>query len=209
MPIILKDSIYKNIKADLDNILKDFNIKGFVVSHISQIDLCKKHNLPIVANYSFNIMNTYTINSLNNLGIERFTISPELNKNNIKTLSSMCNSEFIVYGKLPVMTTNYCLSGKTNTCTSACKNKCLNNKFSIKDKLGFIFRALPNRKSTITTIYNSKITSIDFKDLTLNCARIDFLDETFNEMNFVIDKIHRKEKLEGSDYTNGNFKRTV
>jgi putative protease len=209
MPLILKDTVYKDISLILDSITQTFNIKGFVISHISQIDICKKYNLINIGNYSLNIMNSNTIESLKELGISRFTISPELDRHNVKELSNSCNSEFIVYGKLPVMTLNYCLVGKTNGCSNSCKNSCAKNKFFIKDTLGYEFDIIPNNKSTITTIYNSKITSIDFTKLNLNVARIDFLYETFDEMNLVIKKVREGEKLEGLDYTNGNFNRTV
>ena len=64
--------------------------------------------------YYFNIFNLYSVSELKNLGVSRFTISPESNKD---IILSLCNNsclpkELIVYGKTPLMNINYCLVRK-------------------------------------------------------------------------------------------------
>ena len=43
------------------------------------------------------------------------------------------------------------------------------------------FRILPDNIQTVTTIYNSKITSIDTHDINIDILRIDILDESIDE----------------------------
>ena len=108
------------------------------------------------------------------------------------------------------MNSNYCLLGKANKCYASCDKKCLSsNKYYLKDRLGFNFRIIPDNIDTVTTIYNSKITSITHKDINVNSVRIDILDESISEINDIIDTVKTGEKLEGKNFTNGNFNRDV
>ena len=83
------------------------------------------------------------------------------------------------------------------------------SKFFLKDRLGFLFRVIPDNIDTVTTIYNSKITSIEHKDVLVDYVRIDALDESVSELNSIIDVVKSGKKLEGSNYTNGNFNRDI
>lgn len=202
MPHVIRDIHQK----DLD-IVKNFNIKGFVVSHISELELVAKYNLEIIGNFNLNIYNNYSINSLEKLHITTNTISPELDKNELLDVinKSNLNSELIVYGKLPVMTNSYCYLGKSNKCYKECDKKCMNSNsvFYLKDRMDFKFRILPDNTSTTTTIYNSKITSIKYEDIPTDFIRIDILDEDLSEIQTIINTVKSGNRFEGKDYTNG------
>ena len=89
--------------------------------------------------------------------------------------------------------------------------KCHNteNKYYLKDRMGFLFRVIPDNLQTVTTIYNSKILSIDYKDLDIDYARIDILDENIEEINNVIHTVKNYKRFEGQNYTNGHMNRDV
>ena len=91
----------------LDEIIKNFNIKGFVISHISQVEKLQKFNLEFIGNFTLNIYNNYSIKQLLDLGFSCFTPSIELNAFEISNLikNSYLPNELIVYGKLPVINT--------------------------------------------------------------------------------------------------------
>ena len=86
---------------------------------------------------------------------------------------------------------------------------CDNAKFYLKDRLGFLFRIIPDNIDTVTTIYNSKITSIEHKNICLNSIRIDALDESIEQLNSIISIAKTGKKLEGHDYTNGNLNKEI
>lgn len=71
------------------------------------------------------------------------------------------------------------------------------------------FRILFDNIQTISTIYNSKITSISPKDFGINCARIDILDENIHEINHIVEQVLANKRLEGNTYTNGNLNREI
>ena len=206
MPHILNDQKEKNI--NFENIISNFDIKGFVISHISQLERVSKYNLELIANFNLNTYNSLSIQNLTNNNFSTFTSSIELEKDEINNLNKNANllQEIIVYGKIPVMTNNYCYLGKSNKCYGECDRKCdKNSKFYLKDRMDFKFRILPDNTSTITTIYNSKTLSIKFDDIICDYVRIDILDESLDEIQNIIDTVKSGNRFEGKDYTNGNY----
>ena len=222
LPTIIRNNYNKLIKNNLSSILNSYKIKGFVISNIGNFELLKDYrDYEFICNYTFNVFNNLSIAEL---PCNTVTLSPELNKLDLQKISSNLNSrtistsisnmpktELIVYGRTPLMNSNYCLLGKTNKCYTSCKHLCNStySKFFLKDRLGFLFRVIPDNIDTVTTIYNSKITSIEHKDVFVDSVRIDALDESVAELNFIIDVVKSGKKLEGSNYTNGNFNRVI
>ena len=71
------------------------------------------------------------------------------------------------------------------------------------------FRILPDNIQSVTTIFNSKTTSISPKDFNVDFAWIDILDESIDEINSIINVIKSGNRLEGIEYTNGNLNREI
>ena len=202
MPTIIRSNL------NIESIVKNYDIKGFVLSNIGDFELLKNYlgKYKFICNYTFNVYNDLTISELK---VDTVTLSPELNKLDLQNIYAN-NTELIVYGNTPIMNSNYCLLGKSNKCYPECKKLCnSSNKYFLKDRLGFLFKIIPNNHETVTTIYNSKITSIPHKEVNVNSVRIDILDENISEINDIIKIVKTGEKLEGKIYTNGNFNRDV
>ena len=210
IPTIVKDKYVEKLKNTIEK-TTNLGISGFVISHQSQIEFVKKYELPIIGNFTLNIYNNETAKELYTLGINRIMPSVELEKLELLDLLEKNNIdiELLVYGKTPLMTNNYCYLGKSNKCYPECKKLCLeNSKFFLKDRLGFEFRIVPDNTCTITTIYNSKITSINYNDFIslISSVRIDILDESIDEIQKIINKVKNQERFEGKEYTNGRMK---
>ena len=181
MPVIVKDRFVNNIHHFVNNAIKNFDIKGFVVSEISSLEFLKQFNLDLIANYNFNIFNSYTAYELEKLGFSTITLSPELDKSDFSSIFS-ASKEVIVYGKIPLMTMSYCILGKSNRCYDGCKHLCnSNNTFYLNDRYNFKFRIIPDNTQTLTTIYNSR--NISISDIKSCSTRVDILDETIDEIN--------------------------
>jgi len=212
LPTILKPNFKNLFKDTIEKSLNKYTIKGFVVSNIGYLDLLEEYrkDYEFIGNYNLNVFNN---ESIKNLNVDTITISPELNKEEINSIAinSKLPTEFIVYGNLPLMTSSYCLLGKANRCYPECGQKCsLKNKYYLKDRMNFLFRVLPDNIQTVTTIYNSKISSIDTNEINnITNYRIDILDESVEEINNIINTVKQGNRLEGKEYTNGNLNRTV
>lgn len=140
VPSIIKAN-YKNIILNsLDDITRKFSIKGFVISNLGDFQFLEKYygNYDFVGNYSLNAFNNYSLEEYKKLGLNRITLSRELNLDGLNEILKTTNldTELIVYGNLPVMATNYCFLGKTNYCYPDCQNSCQkNNVYYLKDRL--------------------------------------------------------------------------
>ena len=219
LPPIIKAN-YKNLLINIiDKSIDTYPIKGFVISNLSNFayteKLKKKYGgkFKFIGNYTLNVFNIQTENELKNIGIdEKFTISPELDRQTIESLISNSSSrhELIIYGRTPLMYMNYCLLGKTNKCYPTCGVHCKDEKqYYLKDRLGLNFRILPDNMQTVTTVYNSKITSIDGSEFKVSSYRVDILDENVEQINSIIENISAGKRFEGKEYTNGNLNREI
>lgn len=184
MPVVIKDRFLSAIRKLVCNAVKDFDISGFVVSEISSLSFLKDYKLDLIANYNFNVYNSFTANEIKNFGISTVTLSPELEVQDFSNITVQ-DKEIIVYGKIPLMTMSYCLLGKSNRCYKDCRHLCLENKeFYLNDRYHFNFRIIPDNLQTLTTIYNSR--NISLQKVNADCVRFDILDESIEEINKLI-----------------------
>ena len=214
LPTIIKSNYRNLLAANIEKTINTYNIKGFILSNISNFKFLKDfntENFEFIANYTFNIFNQRTLAELDKLGINKFTISPELDKSTIDKFLEISNQELICYGRTPLMNMNYCPLGKSNRCYPECTMKCnKNNNYYLKDRLNLKFPIEPDNIQTVSTLYNSKITSIapnDFENIT--SLRIDILEENISEIQQIIDTVNKGEKLKGTQYTNANLNREI
>ena len=212
IPTIVRDNFRNVFYNNFDEKVNKFNIKGIVISNLSGIEFMMKYvgKLDIVSKYTLNIYNNHTIDELKKVGVNRVTVSPELDTDNLIDLcnNSSLPTEFLVYGKLPVMHIQYCPLGKSNKCYPTCSMKCkTSNRFYLEDKLGYKFEFVPDNMQTITKIYNSKINSIDYAKFPFDSCLISITDE--DNLDEIIYNVKSNIKFDGKNYTNGNLNKFV
>lgn len=211
LPTITKNNYNALIRKNLPEFSKICD--GFVLSNIGQLEYFKDISTELIANYTFNIFNNFSIEYLKNIGFFKVTLSPELTKEQINSLSYEIQSELMVYGTQRVMTSEHCPVGNligNFSANTPCSKPCINkDKFYLKDRLGMKFEVLPDNIDCQSTIYNSKITSIESKELKINSIRIDVTDETLAEIQKIIDTHKSGQKMSGEKYTNGHIVRSV
>ena len=200
LPTIVDENYEKLI---FENMKVFDKVKAVAITHLSQIELLEKLNINkrIVADYPLNITNNLSEKVIKDLKIERFTISPELDKNAIQHFTEKIEKELVVYGRTCLMTSKYCPIGKNEDCKMACQK----GQYELKDRKDFVFPVVSDCVNCHSKIYNSKILSIDYKDLDVDFVRIDVLNETQEEIENVISAIKMKQRLSGKNYTNGNL----
>lgn len=181
LPTIIDENYEKFIEKNIDVFNK---VEAVAITHLSQIEFLKKLNInkKIVADYSLNITNNLSEKVLEKIGIERFTMSPELDKKDINSFSSNLKKEYVVYGRICLMTSKYCPIGKNGNCNQICKS----GDFELKDRRNFKFPIVTDRINCHTKIYNSQILSREYNNLNIDFIRIDIFDETEEQIKQII-----------------------
>ena len=142
MPAIVKTN-YKNVlKHSLEDFIKKYHVSGFVVASLGDLVLLEKYKkkYEFIGNFTLNMFNTNTIHTYRNLGLQKITLSPELNLDDIHFIADIEKGhvplEIMAYGNLPIMKMNYCLLGKSNKCYPTCQMRCqTSNKYYLSDRL--------------------------------------------------------------------------
>ena len=211
LPTVTKGNYDKIIRKNI----KSFSevVDGFVLSNIGQLKYLEGIETYRIANETFNIFNSYTINQLKEYGIDEVSLSCELTKEQINEIASELPCEIKVYGRQCVMTSEYCVVGsvagrfsKNNKCSMPCTTT---NNYYLRDRMNADFLVLPDNTNCTSSIYNSKITSLASRNLNIDSIRIDILDESVQKINNIVAIHVMGEKLSGEKYTNGHIARPV
>ena len=116
-------------------------VDGILVHNLGAIHCAKQFDLDMFADFSFNILNTGSIEMLEKLGVKRVTSSIESSFNDLEKLAilSTLPVESIVHGSLPSMLLEHCLPAMLVTKTNAksgCRLPCRYINYALKDEKG-------------------------------------------------------------------------
>lgn len=207
LPHISRDGYDKYIKT-LDNTVCD----GYVVRSYGRINTQKE----IISDYTLNIMNRLSVEKLRELGFEKITLSPELNLKELIETADI-NSEIIVYGRLPLMTTHQCPVGLydgNKGKNKYCKYRNSQDSYYLKDRKNIKFPLLRDCEGCIAYILNSApIHTLDkWKDITSTGAgfmRLELTCEDYNTTLNIINSYINGTALEIRSSTKGHYYRGV
>ncbi len=228
LPNIMTDRETGKIKERLEEIIKaaDMRYFGVVVSDAGQLKLARNSGIRRVrVNYSMNVFNSVSASHWHREGAEAVGLSAELNLPQIKAITSntAAAAESVVYGYLPVMTTEYCpVSMFRDNCNYP--RGCNSSNYGIIDEKGKIFR-IKKLDSCRTQLLNSNVLLMaedlgDVIDSGVMKLRADFYIEVPEEVGRIM-KLYRNysrmndddrsliKEIRGSGFTKGHFYRGV
>ena len=132
---------FSDIEALLDN-LGDQQPDEFLIHNIGALNyLESKTDVPLHADYSFNIWNPSSVSLFNDRGIEIFTPGLELTLSQVHDLGELTSAlqmECMVHGSMPGMLLEYCIVGTHMTGTGKydpCPGPCTSINYALQDKL--------------------------------------------------------------------------
>ncbi|ABR33129.1 U32 family peptidase [Clostridium beijerinckii] len=219
----------KNIYLKVPNIIKqEFNsivkiidelkpyIKGIITSNAGIIKIYKD-KLFIIGDYKLNIFNKEAAEFYAQ-DVDIPFLSLELNRKEIKELmkNTNCNMGINIYGKTELMISEYCPMGSTfgnKSSKKECSGVCMKDNFKLIDRMNESFTVLGDN-SCRSYILNSITTNLidemeELKSFNISNFRVDFKDESYDEVKDVLNQIARKAKNENNKYTKGHYKRGV
>jgi len=141
-------------------------------------------DVPWLGNYSLNVFNSHTMATYEALGCKRMTLSYELSKKEILGLRGNMDLEMVVYGRVPVMVSQYCPLIKATKACDKCPDLCRDNP-GLKDKYGAVFPLLKQEEAM--TILSHKPLHLmaylkDFLPGPIDVFRLDFSLESPQEV---------------------------
>lgn len=116
----------------------------------------------LAGDLALNVFNSQSVSETENLGLESIALSAELNLKQIHALSKPGPSalEAVVYGRLPLMTSEYCPVGCAEggfNSSVKCSGCCSNDGYRMKDRIGAEFPVFCDRVDCRSTILNSNV----------------------------------------------------
>jgi putative protease len=228
LPNIIRERELAVIQGRLERIISQTGTKsiGLVISGPGQLGLVKALGIEkLRTNYTLNIFNSAAAEHYAGEGAEAVGLSPELNLPQIRAISSRSSVplEAVVYGYMPVMTTEYCpVSMLKNSCGN--ERGCNSSNYGIIDEKGKIFRVV-SLGGCRTQLLNSNILLLAeelgaIAESGVSKLRADFYFEAPEEVSRII-KLYKSfgnfdkkdmlliEQLKDKGFTKGHFYRGV
>lgn len=165
--IILPPVILDSELSKVDKMLGMAKTKGAkyaLVGNLGALELAQKHGFEIHGDFRFNVYNNESVSELEKLGVENILLSPELTLPQIRDVSG--DTAAIVYGRLPLMLLEKCVSKEISTC-----ERCTSGKTTLTDRRGITFPVLREYEHR-SVIYNSAPTYMADRESDLQRAVI-------------------------------------
>jgi putative protease len=228
LPNIVLDREFNKLNKRLEAITENIgtDIFGLVISASGQLELARRLGIKrLRMNYTMGLFNSVAAGHYAGEGAEAIGLSPELTLSQIRDIAGKLNvpAEAVVYGYLPVMTTEYCpVSMGAYGCDQM--GGCKNHNYGIIDEKRKVFRII-RLDSCRTQILNADVLFLaeELSDITgsgVSILRGDFYFESPDEIGRII-KLYRNhnnmdkddsaiaEKIKGKGFTKGHFYRGV
>lgn len=189
--------VYRTLRVP--RVLPEFKNTRLLVSELGTFNKYRNNNTVITDAY-FNVVNSFSLFKLIEDGAKKVTLSFELTYDKIERMlkdykgkyKNPANVEVVVYGKPELMISEYCLlntlMNKEKNC-NFCKNN--NNIYELEDRVGEKYRVLNDNCLTYIMHYKNinMLNNIEYlKELGVTNFRIDFLDETEEEIDKILSK---------------------
>ena len=187
--------------------LKQLKLQGFVVRNYESIGFVKEYfpKADMVIDHTLYTYNNEAKKAFGEFGILRDTIPLELNKKEIRHRDNQ-NSEIVIYGYYPLMTTAGCVHKNTTACDKKTQITYL------KDRYQVLFPVKNYCKDCYNIVYNSVPVSLlkeqkDLKEMQISFFRLDFTVETKKQTEDMIKFLEENEIP--ISCTAGHYKRGV
>lgn len=189
---------FVSIAKELDKV----SFEGFVVKNYEELYLTENlfTGKKVILDHNMYTFNDVSKSAFFEHGVSGDTVPFELNSREIMHRNNI-DSQMIVYGYYPLMTTANCVHKNTKGCDK--KQKLI----YLKDRYNKSFAVCNNCKECYNTIYNSLPTMLTkniskLKEAGIRSFRYSFTIETPKQIKAVMD-----DKV--AEYTNGHYKRGV
>lgn len=208
LPAVCRDKTY-NFLLSKQDLLGQSAISGFVVKNYEELGWCldKFPDREIITDHNLYTYNDYAVNAYHELNISLDTMPLELNGREIARRSN-ADTEMIVYGYYPLMTSAQCVHRNTSKC-----DKCKQITY-LKDRYNKLFPVKNMCNECYNVIYNTLPTMLlndiaGIKESKIHNLRLMFTVEDAAETREILSYFENPSLKRRGEFTNGHYKRGV
>lgn len=208
LPAVCRDKTY-NFLLSKQDLLGQSAISGFVVKNYEELGWCldKFPDREIITDHNLYTYNDYAVNAYHELNISLDTMPLELNGREIARRSN-ADTEMIVYGYYPLMTSAQCVHRNSSKC-----DKCKQITY-LKDRYNKLFPVKNMCNECYNVIYNTLPTMLlndiaGIKESKIHNLRLMFTVEDAAETREILSYFENPSLKRRGEFTNGHYKRGV
>ena len=208
LPRIVHDGEMPKLIQEL-NLLRDMGVKDALVGNLGLLGPVREAGMRIHGDFGLNVYNSATMNMMQTLELTSATVSFEATMPQIRDMSKAVKTEFIAYGRLPLMVTEQCLiRNRTGQCA------CHLGSAKLVDKTGADFHIIKDGNSCRSVVLNGKKLSWldrqdDLNKLGIWAARLYFTTESPREVDRVLGEYLNPTQFDPGACTRGLYLRGV
>ena len=216
LPRVWRDRDEDSLKTMLAH-AKEIGVTAVLVGNIGHLSLCRDAGFRLYGDQGLNVFNARSLAYLREKGLDSACLSFELRFAQIRDVKKLLPAEAIVYGRLPLMITENCLTQNCDGCRKDKNGVCVpengpcSHEHDLTDRTGAAFPLLPVYGHR-TELQNSKVLWLadrpDWRRLGLAYGRLRFTTESPEECVSVF-----RRYLEGApapaEFTRGLYERGV
>ncbi len=235
LPSVTRGNYDSLIKKRM-NAFIELGIDGVLLGNLGSLQELagKYHGLKIAGDYSLNIFNSYSLDEIRKLGLDGITVSAELNMVQINSLADIegLEKESVVYGRITLMTSEYCPVGSViggSGAKNKCSGSCCNSGYFLKDRKDIKFPVICDKIDCKSIVLNSNVLFVPdslnkISGAGIDMVRLNVTDESPDRIaNLII--MHRdildngqhrvkhykalKDEVEAQGFTRGHYFRGV
>ena len=208
LPAISRNETMKFLYS-IVNTLQNIGLQGFVVKTYEELYFVKKYfpQKEFIIDHNLYSYNDWAVSGFLSEGAKRVTVPLELNKKELIQRDNT-ESEMLVYGYYPLMTTAQCVHANTKHCDrnpGICYLKDrYQKKFPVKNHCNECYNTLYNSVPILLLSHMEELQSFG-----INAFRWSFTIESPEEIKSIFDIFDIGEVNPAMEYTKGHYKRGV
>ena len=216
LPRVWRDRDEAELKEMISH-AKSIGVTAALLGNIGHLSLVRDTGLALYGDYGLNVFNARSMDYLRSKDLSSACVSFELRFAQIRDMQKILPAEAIVYGRLPLMITENCLTQNAMGCREDRCGTCVpehgpcRKVHTLQDRTGAAFPLL-GVYGHRTEVQNSRVLWLadrpDWKHLGLAYARLRFTTETPDECAAVL-KAYAQGASAPGEFTRGLYERGV
>ncbi|MHC1746923.1 MAG: DUF3656 domain-containing protein [Cellulosilyticaceae bacterium] len=184
LPSIVRNDAWKKYQESIKS-WENTDIKGYLFRNYGEVLFFKDSQKEKIIDFTLNVFNNESIALWESLGIKRITASMELAKDELMQCEGRL--EKVIYGHIPLMTTEQCVLGNYNLCKLKTK---LTHDYKLKDRKEVLWPIMTDCVACKMQILTDKPILLDGEKslgaLGLAAYRLNFTNENPEEISDVL-----------------------